>query len=51
MEKLGNQYFCKKGMPLKEIHEDFMETLGKEICSYRTLERMDSIIYEGERER
>ena len=24
------KYFCKKGMPPKEIHEDFMETLGKE---------------------
>ena len=23
-------YFCKKGMPPMEIHEDFMETLGKE---------------------
>ena len=24
------KYFCKNGMPPKEIHEDFMETLGKE---------------------
>ena len=24
------KYFCKKGMTSKEIHEDFMETLGKE---------------------
>ena len=23
------KYFCKKGMPPKEIHEDFMETFGK----------------------
>ena len=23
-------YFCKKEMPPKEIHKDFMETLGKE---------------------
>ena len=34
MEKLEIRvvinYFCKKGMPHKEIHEDFMETLGKE---------------------
>ena len=26
----GTMYFCKKGKPHKEIHEDFMETLGKE---------------------
>ena len=34
MEKLEIRavikYFCKKGMPLKNFHEDFMETLGKE---------------------
>ena len=24
------KYFSMKGMPPKEIHEDFMETLGKE---------------------
>ena len=37
MEKLEIRvvikYFCKKGMPRKEIHDDFimfMETLGKE---------------------
>ena len=23
------KYFCKKGIPPKEIHENFMETLGK----------------------
>ena len=28
------KYFCKKGMPPKEIREDFMETLGKESPSY-----------------
>ena len=28
------KYFCKKGIPPKEIHEDFMETLGKESLSY-----------------
>ena len=27
------KYFCKKGMPAKEIHEDVMETLGKESAS------------------
>ena len=34
MEKLDIRaiikYFCEKGMPPKEIHEYFMETLGKE---------------------
>ena len=34
MEKLEIRtvikYFCKTGMPPKELHEDFMETLGKE---------------------
>ena len=28
------KYFCKKGMPPKEIHEDFMEALGKKSPSY-----------------
>ena len=28
------KYFCKKGMPPKKIHEDFMDTLGKETPSY-----------------
>ena len=31
------KYFCKKGIPPKEIHEDFMETFGKESPSYRTV--------------
>ena len=25
-----SKYFCKKGMPPKEIHEDFMENLAME---------------------
>ena len=33
MEKLDIRvvinYFCKKGMSPKEVHEDFLETLGK----------------------
>ena len=41
MEKLEIKavikYFCKKRMPPKEIHEDFMETLGKESRSYSTV--------------
>ena len=40
MEKLEIRavinYICKKGMPLKKIHEDFMETLGKESPFYST---------------
>ena len=32
MEKLREviKFFCKKGMPHMEIHEDFIENLGKE---------------------
>ena len=43
MEKLEIRavikYFCKKWMPPKEIHEDFMETLGKESPSYSTVKQ------------
>ena len=43
MEKLEIRmvikYFCKKGMPPIKIHEDFMETLGKESPSYRTVQK------------
>ena len=43
MEKLEIRavikYFSKKGMPPKEIHEDFMETLGKESPSYKYSEK------------
>ena len=31
------KYICKKGVPSKEIHEDFMETLRKESPSYNTV--------------
>ena len=31
--------FCKKRMPLKEIHEDFMETLGNESPSYSIVKK------------
>ena len=53
MEKLKNRaaikYFCKKGMHPKEIHEDFMETLGKESPSYST-EKMWAVEFKwGER--
>ena len=33
------KYFYKKGMPPKGIHEDFMETLGKESPSCSTVEK------------
>ena len=33
------KYFCKKGMSLKEIHEDTMETLEKESPSYSTVKK------------
>ena len=43
MEKLEIRavikFFYKKGTPLKEIHEDFMETLGKESPSYNTVKK------------
>ena len=43
MEKLEIRavlkYICKKGMPPKEIHEDFMETLQKESPSYNTVKK------------
>ena len=32
------KYFCKKGIPPKEIHEDFLETLGKE-SPYSTVKK------------
>ena len=31
------KYFCRKGMHLKEIHEHFIETVGKESLSYNTV--------------
>ena len=41
MEKLEIRavikYFYKKEIPTKEIHKDFMETLGKESPSYSTV--------------
>ena len=54
MEKLEIRavikYFCKKGMPLKGINEDFMETLGQESPSYSTVNKMSSIVKEGKGE-
>ena len=54
MEKLEIRavikYFCRKGMPLKEIHEDFMETIGKESPSYSTLKKKTPAEFKRERE-
>ena len=33
------KYLCKNGMSPKEIHEDFLETLGKESPSYSTVKK------------
>ena len=33
------KYFCKKGMPPKEIHEDFMEIVGMKSSSYSTVNK------------
>ena len=35
------KYFCKKGMPPKEINEDFMETLGENVKVVHTLVMCD----------
>ena len=46
MEKLEIRavikYFCKKGMPPKEIHADFMKTLGKE-SPYSTVKKWAAV--------
>ena len=46
MEKLELRavikYFCKKGMPPKEIHEGLMKTPGEECPSYSTVKQKDS---------
>ena len=33
------KYFCNKGMPLKEVRKDVMESLGKEDPSYSTVKK------------
>ena len=38
MEKVL-KYFCKKGTPPKEIHENFVETLWEESLSYSTVKK------------
>ena len=42
------KHFCKKGMPPKEIHEYFMETLGKESPSYSTVKNGQQSLKGGE---
>ena len=52
MEKLEIRavikYFCKKGMPPKEIHEYFMETLGKGSLFYSTVKKWTAEFQRGE---
>ena len=52
MEKLEIRvfikYFCKKGMPPKEIHENFMETPEKESHSYTTVKQWAAEFNRGE---
>ena len=52
MEKLETRVviknFCKKGIPPKEIHEDFIETLGKESPSYSTVKKWTAEFKRGE---
>ena len=33
------KYFCKKGIPQKEIHDDFIKTIGDESPSYSTVKK------------
>ena len=33
------KYFCKKDMSLKEIHDDFIKTLGDKFPSYSTMKK------------
>ena len=49
--KVVIKYFFKKGMPPKEIHEDFMETLGKVSLSYSTVKKKWLAEFKRERER
>ena len=39
------KYFCKKEMPRKEIHEVFVEILGKESPTYSTAIKMGCIVF------
>ena len=43
------KYFCKKRMPPKQIHADFMETLGKKSTSYSTVNIGQQSLKGGER--
>ena len=41
------KYFCRKVMPPKEIHEDFVETLGMESTSSSTVKKWAAKIKRG----
>ena len=43
------KYLCKKGMTPKEIHEDFMKTLGNESPFYYTVKNGLQNLSVGER--
>ena len=45
--RVAIKYFYKKGMLPKEIHEDFMETLGKESPSYNTVKKWEAEFKRG----
>ena len=51
MEKLEIRavikFFCKKGMPPKEIHEDFIKTLGKGSPSYSNVKKWAAEFQKG----
>ena len=36
------KYLCKKGMSPKEIHDDFIKTLGDGSSSYRTVKKQSA---------
>ena len=38
------KHLYQKGMPPKEIHEDFVKTLGKEFPSYSTVKRWEAAL-------
>ena len=40
------KYFCKKRMSTKEIHEDFMEAIGK-VSPYSTVKKWDADFRRG----
>ena len=45
--RVAIKYFYKKGMPPQEIHEYFMETLGKEYPSYNKVKKLEAELKKG----